>query len=72
MTKARRWKVLEDAGYTATDIAEEMGKHKGSVARVLNGETFSLPIAEKLAEVCGTTVIEMFPKAPRRVLRTAA
>jgi transcriptional regulator with XRE-family HTH domain len=72
MTRTQRRRALEAAGYTGKDVAQELGLAPSSVNRVMNGQSFSLRIAQALADRCGVTVQEMFPKAPARALRTAA
>lgn len=72
MTKAQRWRALAAAGYTGSDLAKELECAPSTVNRILNGQSFSMVIAEAIADRCDSTVAVMFPKAPARALRKAA
>ena len=72
MTKRQRWAVLREAGHSGASLALELGVSKQTVCRHLNGSQFNHVSATHIAASLGTTVEEMFPKAPRRALRTAA
>lgn len=52
---------LKIAGYTQKDLAEELGVAPTTIGAVLHGRSRSAPIEQRIAEITGHTLEELWP-----------
>ncbi|WP_428242985.1 helix-turn-helix domain-containing protein [Gynuella sp.] len=63
--------LLEIEGFTASSIADELDVHRTAVSKVIYGNSVSKRIQNRIAEITGKTVSELWPEKRRRIRRTA-
>lgn len=61
--------ALRMKGVTPTVLAEEMGVARSTMSQVISGRSESSRIKERIAQITGMTVSEMWPPTGRPVLR---
>lgn len=49
------------AGFNQSKVAQEVGCTQSAVSRVISGELLSPPIAQRIADIVGSTVHRLWP-----------